>query len=845
MVRVGKWAVVGLVGLVVTACAGTASVPQTVSAPVAVAAVAPLDDGAATAHPALWPAYTYPVVTPTADQARVAALLARMTLEEKIGQLVQADICCVTPAEVRQYHLGSVLNGGNSGPYGNDLAPAADWLRLADEFWAASTDRSDGGVGIPVIWGTDAVHGHSNIIGATIFPHNVGLGAMHDPALIERIGAATAEEIRVTGQEWTFAPTVAVPQDYRWGRAYEGYSSDPALVASYVGAMVRGLQGGPDSHNLLAGPHVIASTKHFLADGGTDNGVDQGDSSVSEAVLRDIHGAPYGPATAEGVATVMASFSSWQGAKMTGNYSLLTGVLKDRMDFGGFIVSDWNAHGQVAGCTNESCPRALLAGVDMYMAPDTWRPIWNDLLARARSGEIPMSRIDEAVTRILTVKARLGLLDAPTPSARPLSGQWNLLGSPEHRNLAREAVRKSLVLLRNDGVLPLAPGGRLLVAGDGADDVARQSGGWTLTWQGTGLTNDHFPGATSLWAGLRNAVQAGGGSAELSPDGSFTQRPDAAVVVFGERPYAEFQGDRATLALDAELTGPYATMRRLRAQGIPVVAVMITGRPLYVNEALNSADAFVVTWLPGSEGGNGLADVLVGDAARRPRHDFSGTLPADWPLTPAMADGALYPRGHGLTYARARSAWRDLPLVAVQGANSNTWFATGVPAASWSLHVADPGISGSQTRVTTVPAAALDGRVRITAVDTTVQEGARRFQVVSGDAFISLSNFDPVDMTRETNGDILLLFTVRVDQAPERLALAMRNGVGAPLLNPLVLPANGRFVRYGLPLKCLRERGVDMAGVATPFALATHGAADLSLAEVRLGMDAEVVLPCS
>ncbi|MEO5706174.1 MAG: glycoside hydrolase family 3 N-terminal domain-containing protein [Alteraurantiacibacter sp.] len=799
----------------------------------------------ATAHPDQWPAYTYPVAVPAADQTRVAALVARMTLDEKIGQLVQADICCVTPAEVRQYNLGSVLNGGNSGPYGNDLSPAADWLRLADEFWVASTDRSDGGVGIPAIWGTDAVHGHSNIIGATLFPHNVGLGAMHDPALIERIGRATAEEIRVTGQEWTFAPTVAVPQDYRWGRAYEGYSSDPALVASYVGAMVRGLQGPPGNQNLLAGPYVIASTKHFLADGGTDNGVDQGDSTVSEAALRDIHGAPYGPAIAEGVSTVMASFSSWQGQKMTGNYSLLTGVLKQRMDFGGFIVSDWNAHGQVAGCTNESCPRALLAGVDMYMAPDTWRPIYDDLLSRARAGEIPLSRIDDAVTRILTVKARLGLLDAPRPSARPLSGQYELLGSQAHRDLAREAVRKSLVLLRNDGVLPLVPGGRLLVAGDGADDVARLAGGWTLSWQGTGLTNDQFPGSTSLWAGLRNAVEAGGGSAEYAPDGSFTQRPDAAVVVFGEKPYAEFQGDRATLALDSELTGPYATMRALRAQGIPVVAVMITGRPLYVNEALNNADAFVVTWLPGSEGGNGLADVLVGNAQGRPRFDFTGTLAADWPMTPVMADGVLYPRGHGLSYASPHSAWADLPVVQATGTNSNIWFAAGVPASSWSLHVADLAQPGSQTRVSTVPAAALDGRVRITAINHVVQEGARRFQVSGGDAFISLSNFDPVNVTRETNGDILLLFTVKVDQAPESLALAMRGSGGNVVTVPLELPGNARFVRYGLSLKCLRERGLDMASVATPFALATHGAADLSLAEVRLGMDAEAVLPCS
>ena len=839
MLRFQKVAATGFAAILLASCA-SAQVLQT-------RAAFPEAEGHGLAHPEQWPAYDYPVVTAPEAEARIAEILARMTLPEKIGQLVQADICCVTPEEVRTYNLGSVLNGGNSGPYGNDLAPAADWLKLADEFWAASTDTSDGGVGVPLVWGTDAVHGHSNIVGATLFPHNIGLGAMRDAALIERIGRATAVEIRVTGQEWTFAPTVAVPQDFRWGRAYEGYSSDPAIVSSYVGAMVRGLQGGPDTQDLLAGPYVIASTKHFLADGGTDNGTDQGDSTVSEADLRDIHGAPYGPAIAEGVSTVMASFSSWQGIKMTGNHSLLTGVLKDRMDFGGFVVSDWNAHGQVAGCTNESCPQALMAGIDMYMAPDTWRPLYASLLAQAQAGEIPLARIDEAVTRILRVKERLGLLDAPRPSARMLSGEYDLLGAPEHRALAREAVRKSLVLLRNDGVLPLAPGGRLLVAGDGADDIARQSGGWTLSWQGTGLTNANFPGATSIWAGLQAAVTAGGGSAELSPDGSFTQRPDAAVVVFGEQPYAEFQGDRATLALDHALTGPYATMHALREQGIPVVAVMITGRPLYVNEAINNADAFVVAWLPGSEGA-GVADVLVGNAARAPRFDFTGTLPAAWPMTPDMADGTLFPLGHGLNYTSSRAAWRDLPLAATAAAagDSRVWFDDGVPSASWSLTISDPARPGSQTRVTTVPADALDGTARISAVDHQVQEGARRFELNgAGGAAITVSNIEPVDISREANGDVLLLFTLRVDAAPASIGVAMRGAAGNLAVNPVALPANGRFVRYGLPLRCLRDKGIDMASMATPFILATEGAGDVSLAEVRLGMDAEQVLPCA
>lgn len=796
-----------------------------------------------TAHPDQWPAYTYPVPTRADHEKMIADLIARMTVEEKVGQLVQADLCCVTPDDFRKYKLGSLLVGGNSGPNGNDLSPAKDWLKAADDFYLASVDKSDGGVGIPMIWGTDAVHGHSNIIGATLFPHNIGLGAMRDPALIEKIGAITAKEIRVTGQEWTFAPTVAVPQDFRWGRAYEGYSSDPDLVASYVGAMVRGLQGPPTGDNLLAGPYVIASTKHFLADGGTDKGVDQGDSSATEAQLRDIHGKPYGPAIAEGVATVMVSFSSWQGVKMTGNHSLVTGVLKERMDFGGFVVSDWNAHGQVAGCTNEACPQALMAGIDMYMAPDTWKPIYNDLLARAKSGAIPMSRIDEGVARILRVKARLGLFEAGKPSDRPFSGQYDLLGAPEHRAVAREAVRKSLVLLKNQGVLPLAPGKRLLVAGDGADDIARQAGGWTITWQGTGLNNSQFPGATSIWGGLKQAVEAGGGSAVLSPDGSYTDKPDAAVVVFGETPYAEFQGDRAALVLDPELTAPFATMKKLQAQGIPVVAVMVTGRPLYVNPALNAADAFVVAWLPGSEGG-GIADVLVGDAAGKPRFDFSGKLPAAWPRTAQIADGALYPFGYGLDYRTRAGKWQALPELdaSAVGGDARTWFSAGNPAARWSLWVSGTG-DEVETRVTTVPADALGGRARVTAENYKVQEGARRFAIAGGKASVNLGKFETVDLARETNGDVMVLVTLRVWDSPAAARLGVK-GPGSEGFTPVTLPATAGYVRYGIPLKCLRDKGADVAQLNRPFVLETEGKADLAIAEVRLGNDAEQILPC-
>ncbi|MEP0561259.1 MAG: glycoside hydrolase family 3 N-terminal domain-containing protein, partial [Qipengyuania citrea] len=746
--------------------AGSAALALSAQAADPAAASAAEDIPAARVHPERWPEVAFPSVLTEAGEARVQAILARMTLEQKVGQIIQADIASVTPEDVRRYRLGSVLNGGNSGPGGDDLAPAQDWLALADAFYEASMDVGPGEPAIPIVWGTDAVHGHSNIVGATIFPHNVGLGAARDPELIERIGKVTAVEIRVTGQEWTFPPTVAVPQDYRWGRAYEGYSSDPTLVAAYVGSMIRGLQGPPSTTPILAGPHVAASTKHYLADGATTDGKDQGDAAISELELRLVHGAPYIPAIESGVATIMTSFSSWNGVKLSAHRGLVTDVLKGRMNYGGLVITDWNAHGQVAGCSNASCPRAVDAGIDMFMAPDSWRMLYDSTLAQVRDGTIAMERLDDAVARVLRLKERLGLFDMGKPSQRALSGEYELLGAPDHRAVAREAVRKSMVLLKNTGVLPLQPGGRILVAGDAAHDIARQSGGWTLSWQGTGLDNGLFPGATSLWEGIEQAATAGGGSAELSPEGSFTERPDAAIVVFGETPYAEFQGDIASLQLRPELRRPIATMQRLKQQGIPVVAVMITGRPLYVNEALNAADAFVAAWLPGSEGG-GVADMLFAAADGAPAHEFQGLLPTAWPATAQHGGETLFPFGYGLRYAHGPRAWTALPEdsgVSDDGSDGGVFFDRGVPASSWSLTVSRADGTNA-LRVTTVPAEALGGRVRIAATDHGVQEGARSFAIAAHaqGAVIELSTFDPIDLSRETNGDMLLLATVRRD----------------------------------------------------------------------------------
>jgi beta-glucosidase len=831
------WWLAGTLGL----CLAMPAMGQQAGAP-----ATPAGDtlGSETVNPAGWPQPKWPYQRDAAAEARISQILARMTVEEKIGQVIQPDIASVTPADMRRYHFGSILNGGNSAPNADEFAAPGEWLKLADAFYDASVDTANGGAGIPMIWGTDAVHGHSNIVGATLFPHNIGLGAMRDAALIERIGAATAVEIRTTGMEWTFAPTVTVPQDYRWGRAFEGYSSDPALVSSYVGAMVRGLQGAPGGEAVLKGPHVIASTKHFLADGGTHEGVDQGDARIDEATLRRIHGAPYVPAIENGVETVMSSFSSWNGRKLTAHKGLLNDVLKQRMNFGGFIVSDWNAHGQVAGCTNASCPQGLLAGLDMYMAPDSWKPLYESLLAQVKAGQVPMARLDDAVSRILRVKLRMGLFEAGRPSSRALSGKFDLLGAPAHRAIAREAVAKSMVLLKQQGsVLPIRPGAKVLVAGDGADDVGRQSGGWTLTWQGTGVDNSRFPGATTIWKGLNDAVAAAGGTATLSPDGSYASKPDVAVVVFGETPYAEFQGDLKALQLSAELRRPWETMRKLKAAGVPVVAVMLTGRPLYVNPALNLADAFVVAWLPGSEGG-GVADVLVAGRDGKSPRGFTGKLPTAWPVSAAPGAAPLFPFGYGLT---GPAAWQQLPEqsgVADTGPEG-VYLDRGAPSASWSLEVGAPG--GSMTRISTLPASAADGRVVVTATDHQVQEGARRFALSSGAATIALSTQAPVDVTRQANGDVSLVVTIRRD-APlaGTPTIGTRSGAtvtAVPLPQLKALPA-GQWRTIAVPLKCFARAGADLTKLDVPFALSLAGPATISLARVALGMVADQTVDC-
>jgi beta-glucosidase len=816
-------------------------------------------DESATVHPDQWPKGHSPLPADPALEARIHALLARMSVEDKVGQMIQADIKYVTPDDVRQYRLGSVLAGGNSKPPGQPFPVASQWQALSDAFYRASMDTSNGGLAIPVLFGIDAVHGHNNLVGSTLFPQNVGLGATRDPQLLHDIGEVTAQELRASGISWTFAPTLTVPQDVRWGRSYEGYSQNPELVAQYAAAVIGGLEGKPGTPAFLDAGHVIATAKHFLGDGGTQGGKDQGDARISEAALRDIHGAGYPPAIKAGVQVVMVSFSSWNGVKMAGNRGLIAGVLKERMGFDGIVLGDWNAHGQVPGCTNESCAAAYNAGLDMLEAPDSWKGLYKNTLAQVKAGVIPMSRIDDAVTRILRVKLRLGMFEAGLPSANALAARSaEVVGSPAHRAVARRAVRESLVLLKNQGVLPINPRKRVLVAGDGADNISKQNGGWTLTWQGTGLTNANFPGATSIWAGLKAQVEAAGGTAELSVDGDYKQKPDVAIVVFGEDPYAEFQGDLPNLAYRPGNDRDLDLLRKLRGQGVPVVAVFLTGRPLWMNREINAADAFVVAWLPGSEG-EGIADVLLRTREGHVAHDFRGTLAYAWPRNALQVPGAIakgdhpqFPYGFGLTYAdrRATAALPEDPGLVLSSAQAGVYFTRGKPAQDFALRMT--AANGASTNATATPVATADGSLKIGALDYKAQEDARSLTWSgTGVANVALVAPAPLDVDRETNGDVLLVTTLKVDavSADDTSVITMGCGPGCagsvPVGHQLAALPHGQWVRVGIPLKCFRDAGATMSRIDQPFAWSSRSAGQVAITDVSLGTVADRTLTCT
>ena len=783
-----------------------------------------------TINPDDWPAQDSVFVRDPEMEERIAALVSRMTLEEKVGQVIQADISTVTPDQVQEYNLGAVLNGGGSAPGGDNRTTPDKWLALADEFWQASTDTSDGGVGIPVIWGTDAVHGHSNVLGATLFPHNIGLGMTNDPDLVYEIGRATALEVRVTGLDWTFAPTLAIARNDRWGRTYESFSEDPGLVTTYAVRMVEGLQGIVGTDEFLDASRVLACPKHFVGDGGTTDGRDQGDVAVTEAGLRDIHAVGYPPAILAGAQTVMASYNSFHGRKMHGDKAMLTDVLVGRMGFDGFVIGDWNGHGQVEGCSNVSCPASINAGLDMFMAPDSWDKLYATTLAAVQSGEISMARLDEAVSRVLRVKMRAGVFAAGLPSSRPYAGDFALLGNAEHRAIARDAVRKSLVLLKNeDGLLPLLPNMSVLVAGDGAHNIGKQAGGWTLNWQGSGNLNEHFPNGMSIYDGLKEVLEAGGGTAILSEDGSFTEAPDVAIVVFGEDPYAEFEGDRPSVEY-ADNDG-LELLRKFQAAGIPAVSVFMSGRPLWVNPEINASTAFVAAWLPGSEGG-GIADVLVGNADGSPRFDFRGRLSFSWPRTAADAAvnvgddnyNPLFAFGHGLGFADDGSVAMlsedpgrpdEIPqgLILADGEPAGTRRVLAVDDAGFNWIANLRGASGT-------------GAVRVMPAERDRQADSM-IATWSGAATIAVVG-PPEDFTRESAGDMALQLEYRVQSSGKAaVQIGMGNGPGSSALvdvTDTLAKRSGTGWQTGyIRLSCFEDAGLDMASVRNPLVI-TAGA---------------------
>jgi beta-glucosidase len=764
---------------------------------------------AAKANPNAWPAAASPMsITSPATEAAIDALLANMTVEQKVGQLVQADIGSIKPEDLARYPLGSVLAGGNSGPYGDERASAAKWQELVKEFRAASIKA---GAKIPILFGVDAVHGHSNLPGATIFPHNIGLGAANDSEMMQRIGRATAVEIAGSGIEWTFAPTLAVPQDLRWGRSYEGYSSSPALVAKYASAMTLGLQGALAVGEPLSATEVAATAKHFLADGGTGDGRDQGDARISEAELIAKHAQGYPAAIDAGALTVMASFSSWNGVKHHGNGTLLNDVLKGRMGFAGLIVGDWNGHGQIPGCSATACPAAINAGLDMFMAPDSWKGVYDSTLAAAKSGAIPAARLDDAVRRILRVKFKLGLM-GPTLIER---GDVAQVGASANLELAREAASKSLVLLKNNGgVLPIRKGAKVLIAGSGADNMAMQAGGWTITWQGTDTTAADFPNGQTIGRAILGAVQSQGGTAAIAVNGRYQAKPDVAVVVIGETPYAEFEGDKPDLAFR---TSPEedVMIARLKADGVPVVIVFLSGRPMFAGKLINQSDAFVAAWLPGTQG-RGIADVLVAGANGKSARDFTGRLPFPWPADArSPVTRPLFEVGYGLDYQRSirlAEVNEDARVDLSSGAQATSYIVRGKVPAPWHLDI--------------------NGSVVPRTVDLSAQEDARQFTWAANGAFAI--DGPAVDLSKQLAANEALLIDWRIDQVGQGPIKVTMGSVTVDLRNAVNAQAVGTIAQTRVPLTCFKRAGAALEALRAPFKIEAQSGFAATIRSVRV-----------
>ena len=773
-------------------------------------------------------------------EAQIDEILPKLTLEQKVGQVIQGDSDSVTPEDVKKYRLGSVLSGGNSAPGPLNYAETKAWVELADKYFNASIDDEGVEIAIPIIWGIDAVHGHANLKGAIIFPHNVGLGATNNPELIEKIAKITAHELTVSGHDWTFAPTLAVPQDLRWGRSYEGFSEDPEIVKSYGDRIVIGLQGAFGSENFMGSGKVISSAKHFLADGATENGVDQGDALISEKELSNVHAAGYYSSIPAGVQTVMASFSSWNGRKLHGDKELLTDVLKEKMGFNGFVVGDWNGHGQVPGCINTDCPQSLNAGLDMYMAPDSWKGLYESTLQHVKDGTIPIERLDDAVRRILRVKLLSGIFEKGPPSSRVNAGDETLLGLPENREIARQAVRESMVLLKNNNnVLPIDPSKKILVIGDGAASISKASGGWTLSWQGNNHTNDEFPNGESILSGIEEIVKNAGGEVIFSETGETSDSADIVVAIYGEDPYAEFQGDRENLDF---ISKGFDTNNLLKYKNmnIPVVSVFLSGRPMWTNPEINNSDSFVAAWLPGSEGG-GIADLLF---QTNPSFDFNGKLSFAWPSSALVSEKkeALFNLGYGLTYKSNKqiaSLSENSGLENSDVASTGVYFSKGAPVSPWDLWL----ISGElEKQIASFPTSV--GGLIVSKTDHLAQEDALRINWTQGDEtryqpsnqgdYFRISTIEPDDISRQSNGAMKLAFYAKSFSGPKEI---IRIGQCDNQINcdkTLEIEISNDWKEYMISLKDFENLGIEMSNITSAFLVKAMSGSDIGLSNIRL-----------
>ncbi|MBF11381.1 MAG: 1,4-beta-D-glucan glucohydrolase [Flavobacteriaceae bacterium] len=774
-------------------------------------------------------------------EKQIDEMLPKLTLEQKVGQVIQADSGSATPDDVKKYRLGSVLSGGNSAPGPFPYADSKTWLEMADKYYNSSIDDENVELAIPIIWGIDAVHGHANLKGAIVFPHNIGLGAMNNPDLIEKIARITAQELTVSGHDWTFAPTLAVPQDLRWGRSYEGFSENPDIVSSYADRIVIGLQGKFGSNDFMGKGKVISSAKHFLADGATENGVDQGNSIIGEKELSTVHAAGYYTAIPAGVQTVMASFSSWKGRKIHGDKKLLTDILKGKMGFNGFVVGDWNGHGQVSGCNNTNCAQSLNAGLDMYMAPDSWKGLYESTLKHIKNGVIPIERLDDAVRRILRVKLMSGIFQKGAPSTRANAGKEILLATPKNRAIARQAVRESMVLLKNNNqILPLDASKKILVVGDGAENISKASGGWTLSWQGKGHTNNEFPNGETILNGIKKIVNKEGGDVIFSPEGNYFSEADAVIAVYGEDPYAEFQGDRSNLdfvpnGFDVKKLALY------KKKGIPVVTVFLSGRPMWVNPEINYSDAFVAAWLPGTEGG-GVSDLLF---RSNPSYNFKGRLSFSWPASPEVSENneALFKLGYGLTYEdkvniemlSEKTGLRNNSVVSI-----DQYFNKGEVVAPWNLWLN----SGDLLKKIASFPTSLGGLI-VSKTDNSAQEDALRINWTKFDGeYLRISSEKAIDMIRQSNGGMELTFSAKSFSGSNTKVQIGQCNDSASCDKTFDIILDNDWKEYRISLSCFENKGVDMTKITSVFTIRAENGVDVGINNIRLESDLDAKPGC-